>query len=78
MNQAQICEIPTSGQVMRLDALQQHNAYPILHVEEIYEYGSEARILLHMCDHVFRDGYVIVPFNAFSQDVVNHIITTCC
>ena len=41
MNQAQICEILTSVQAMRLDALQPHKAYPILRVEELYVYGSE-------------------------------------
>ena len=34
MNQAQICEIVTSGLVMRQDALQPHKAYPILRAEE--------------------------------------------
>jgi hypothetical protein len=58
---------------MRLDALQPHKAYPILGAEELYEYGSEARILLHIWDHEFRDGYVILPFNALSEDDVNHI-----
>ena len=68
MNQIQICEILTSGQVMRLDDLQPQKAYPILRAEELYVYGSEARILLHIWDHVFRDGYVILPLDALSQD----------
>ena len=36
MNQAQICEIVTSGLVMRLVSLQPHKAYPILREEELY------------------------------------------
>jgi hypothetical protein len=50
MNQTQICEILTSRQVMRLDDLHPNKAYPILRVQEIYMYGSEARILLHIWD----------------------------
>ena len=50
MNQTQICEILTSGQVMRLNDLQPNKAYPILRAQEIYMYGSEARILLHIWD----------------------------
>ena len=73
MNQAQICEILTSGVVMQLDALQPHKVYPILRAEELYEYGSEARILLRIWDHEFKDGCVILPFNALSQDDVNRI-----
>jgi len=73
MNQAQICEIPTSVQVMRLDSFQPHKAYPILCAEELYVYGSEARILLRIWDHVFRYGYVILPLDALSQDDVNRI-----
>ena len=44
MNQTQICEILTSGQVMRLDDLQPHKRYAILRAQELYVYGSEARI----------------------------------
>ena len=73
MNQAQICEILTSGQVMRLDALQPCKDYPILHAEELYVYGSAARLLLHIWDYVFRDGYVILPFRVLSRDDVNWI-----
>ena len=73
MNQTQICEILTSGQVMRLDALQPHKAYPILRAEELCVYESEARILLHIMDYVFTDGYVILPYDGFSQDDVNRI-----
>ena len=73
MKQTQICEILTSGQVMRLDALQPHKAYPILRAQELYVYGSGARILLYIWDYVFRDGYVILPFDALSQDDVNRI-----
>jgi hypothetical protein len=58
---------------MRLDALQPHKADPIIRAKELYENGSEARILLHIWDHEFRDGYVILPFDALSQDVVNLI-----
>ena len=36
-------------------------------------YGSEARILLHIWDNVFKDGYVLLPFEALSQDDVNRI-----
>ena len=58
---------------MRLDKLQPHNAYPILRAEELYVYGSEARILLHTWDYVFRDGYVILTFNVLSRDDVYRI-----
>ena len=58
---------------MRLHALQLHKAYPILCAEELYVYGSEARILLRIWDHVFRYGYVILPLDALSQDDVNRI-----
>ena len=61
MNQTRICEILTLGQVMRLDDLQPHKAYPILRAEELYVYGSEARISLHIWDHVFKDGYHSTP-----------------
>ena len=67
MNQTQICEILTSGQVMRLDDFQPHKAYLILRAQEIYMYRSEARILLHIWDYVFRDGYVILPFHVPSR-----------
>jgi hypothetical protein len=36
-------------------------------------YGSEARILLHIWDYVFRDGYMILPFRVLSRDDVNRI-----
>ena len=75
MNQTQICEILTSGQVIRLDDLQPHKAYTILRAEELYVYGSEARILLHIWDYVFRDGYVILPFLVLSRDDENWITT---
>jgi len=39
MNQTQICEILTSGQVMRLDDLQLNKANPILRVKEIFTMG---------------------------------------
>ena len=39
MNQTQICEILTSGQVMRLDDLQQHKTCPILRAQDLYYMG---------------------------------------
>jgi len=42
-------------------------------MQEIYMYGSEARILLHIWDYVFRDGYVILPFRVLSRDDINRI-----
>jgi hypothetical protein len=36
-------------------------------------YGSEARILLHIWDYVFRDGYVILPFRVLTRDDINRI-----
>ena len=73
MNQTQICEILTSGQVMRVDDLQPHKTYPILRAQELYVYGSGARILLYIWDYVFRDGYVILPFRVLSRDYVHRI-----
>ena len=73
MNQAQICEVLTSGQVMRLDDLQPHKRYAILRAQELYMCGCEARILLHIWDYVFRDGYVILPFHVLSRDDINQI-----
>jgi hypothetical protein len=73
MNQAQICEVLTSGQVMRLADLQPHKHYAILRGQELYMCGSEARILLHIWDYVFRDGYVILPFHVLSRNDINQI-----
>ena len=73
MNQTQICEVLTSGQVMRLDDFQPHKAYLILRAQEIYMYWSEARILLLIWDYVFRDGYVILPFCVPTRDDINRI-----
>ena len=73
MNQTQICEILTSGQVMHLDDLQPHKSYHILRAQEFYVYRCEARILLHIWDYVFRDGYVILLFHVLSRDDVNRI-----
>jgi hypothetical protein len=71
MNQAQICEILTSGQVMRLADLQLHKRYAILRAKELYMCESEARILLHIWNFVFRVGYVILQFHVLSLDYIN-------
>ena len=73
MNHAQICEVLTSGQVMRLDDLQPHKRDAILRAQELYMCGCEARILLHIWDYVFRDGYVILPFHVLSRVHINQI-----
>ena len=73
MNQTQICEILTSGQVMRLDDLQPHKRYAILRAQELYMCGCEARILLNIWDYVLRDGYVILPFHVLSREDINQI-----
>jgi len=73
MNQAKICEVLTSGQVMRLADLQLHKRYAILRAQELYMCGCEARILLHICDYAFMDGYVILPFHVLSRDDINQI-----
>ena len=48
LNQAQICEILTSGQVMRLADLQPHKRYAILRAQDLYMCGCEARVLRHI------------------------------
>jgi hypothetical protein len=53
--------------------LQPHKRYAILRAQELYMYGSEAHILLHIWDYVFRDGYVILPFHVLSRDDINQI-----
>jgi hypothetical protein len=73
MNQAQICEILTSGQVMRLAEMQPHKRYAILRAQELHMCGCEARILLHIWGYSFRDCYLILPFQALSRDDINHI-----
>ena len=73
MNQAQICEILTSGQVIRLDVLQPYKFYANLRAQELFLCGCEARILMHIWDYLFRDGYVILPFHVLSRNDINQI-----
>jgi hypothetical protein len=72
LEKKELCNVTlTSGQVVGRDDLQPHKAYPVLRAEELYVYGSAARLLLHIWDYVFRDGYVILPFRVLSRDDVN-------
>jgi hypothetical protein len=58
---------------MRLADLQPHKRYAILRAQELYMCGCDARILLHIWDFSFREGYVILPFQVLSRDAIKQI-----
>ena len=64
MNQTQICEILTSGQVMGLDGLQPHKRYAILRAQELYmcEWNTHPTAYLGLCiKGRLRDSIVPCP-----------------
>jgi len=62
MDQAQICEILVSGQVMGLSDLKPNKRYDVIRAQELYTCGGgEACILLHIWEYASRDIYVLLP-----------------
>ena len=74
MDQAQICEILVSGQVMGLLDLKPNKRYGIIRTQELYMCGGgETYILLHIWEYASRDVYVLLPRHVLSQTDIQQI-----